>query len=52
MKWELRYRDDRTSGAENSLNLSVSVLAYPNTPASFGEYKGRDPFEPPALPGK
>jgi hypothetical protein len=50
MKWELRYRDDRTPSSESSLNLSVSVLAYPNTPASFGEYRSHDPFEPPALP--
>ena len=50
MKWELRYRDDRALGSENSLNLSVSLLAFPDTPASFGEYRDNDPFEPPTLP--
>jgi len=50
MKWELRYRDDRTSRSENSLNLSVFFLAYPNTPVSFGEYKDNDPFELPGIP--
>ena len=53
MKWELLYRDDRTSGSEDKINLSVSILAYPDTPASFGEYKDTDPFDrPDDLPAK
>lgn len=47
MRWELQYRDDRTSGGENKVNLNVSLLAFPNTPASFGQYKDTDPFERP-----
>jgi hypothetical protein len=50
MKWELRYHDDHTSGSNSSIGLSVSILAYPNTPASFGERMDYDPFDPPALP--
>jgi len=50
MKWELRYHDDRTSGSNRSINLSISLLAFPNTPLSFGEHRVRDPFDPPALP--
>jgi LPS-assembly protein len=44
MKWELSYRDDRTSASDDRIGLSVSILAFPNTPASFGEYRGKDPF--------
>ncbi|MDR1620789.1 MAG: hypothetical protein LBS00_00265 [Synergistaceae bacterium] len=47
MKWELLYHDERTSGADDRISLSVSVLAFPNTPASYGEYKDADPFERP-----
>jgi LPS-assembly protein len=44
VKWELLYRDERTSDAEDKISLSMSLLAFPNTPASFGEYKDADPF--------
>ena len=47
MKWELSYHDERTPEAEDRINLSVSLLAFPNTPASFGEYKSVDPFDRP-----
>ena len=47
MKWEFLYHNDRTSGGENKFSLSVSVLAFPNTPASFGQYQSTDPFERP-----
>jgi LPS-assembly protein len=47
MKWELLYHDERTSDAEDKISLSVSILAFPNTPASFGEYKDVDPFDRP-----
>jgi LPS-assembly protein len=47
MKWELAYHDDRTSDANDRISLSVSILAFPNTPASFGEYKDKDPFTRP-----
>jgi LPS-assembly protein len=53
MKWELLYHDERTSDAEDKISLSVSILAFPNTPASFGEYKDADPFDRPRdLPGR
>ena len=52
MKWELRFHNDRTSGSNNSIGLSVFILAYPNTPASFGERRPHDPFEPPAILGR
>jgi LPS-assembly protein len=47
MKWELLYHDERTSDAEDRISLSMSLLAFPNTPASFGEYKDVDPFQRP-----
>lgn len=47
MMWDLHYRDDRTSGGDNSIGLSLSILAFPNTPASLGQKLDRDPFERP-----
>ena len=47
MKWELAYYNDRTSGGDDKVGLSVSILAFPNTPASFGQYRNDDPFERP-----
>jgi LPS-assembly protein len=47
LKWELAYHDDRTRAADDRITLSVSILAFPNTPASFGEYKDKDPFARP-----
>lgn len=52
MKWELLYKNDRTSGGNDRFTLSVSILAFPDTPASFGQYEDEDPFDPPKdLPG-
>jgi LPS-assembly protein len=52
MKWELTYHDDRTDTGDDRVGLSVSILAFPNTPASFGEYREKDPFNRPEdLPG-
>ncbi|GHV35568.1 hypothetical protein FACS1894187_08570 [Synergistales bacterium] len=48
MKWELLYHDDRTSGSDDKMSLSVSILTFPNTQASFGEYKDKDPFMRPS----
>ena len=47
MKWELRYIDDRTSGNDDSVGLSLTILAFPDTPASFGQVLLRDPFDRP-----
>jgi LPS-assembly protein len=47
MKWELAYHDDRTPDANDRIGLSLSLLAFPNTPASFGQYKDTDPFARP-----
>jgi hypothetical protein len=53
MKWQLLYHDERTTGAEDKISLSVSLLAFPDTPASFGEYRDVDPFlRPGDLPKK
>jgi LPS-assembly protein len=52
MKWELLYRNDRTSGGEDRVSLGVFILAFPETPASFGQYENTDPFDRPGgLPG-
>ena len=47
MKWELNYTDDRSSGGEGRVGLSLSILAFPDTPASFGQEVDEDPFERP-----
>ena len=47
MKWELGYTDDRSSGGEGRVGLSLSILAFPDTPASFGQEVDEDPFERP-----
>lgn len=47
MKWELHYVDDRTSGGEDRVGLTLSILAFPDTPASFGQDLDEDPFAPP-----
>lgn len=47
MKWELNYTDDRSSGGEGRVGLSLSILAFPDTPASFGQEIDEDPFERP-----
>jgi LPS-assembly protein len=47
MKWELFYHDERAFDAEDKISLTVSILAFPNTPASFGEYRDADPFDRP-----
>ena len=53
LKWELHYTDDRTSGGEGRLGLSMSILAFPDTPASFGQKIDEDPFErPQGLPAR
>ena len=47
MKWELLYRDDRTAARKDRINLSLALLAFPDTPASFGEFRDTDPFARP-----
>lgn len=47
MKFELNYADDRASGGEGRVGLAVSLLAFPDTPASFGQEVDADPFERP-----
>jgi len=47
MKWELNYTDDRSSGGEGRVGISLSILAFPDTPASFGQEVDEDPFERP-----
>lgn len=47
MRWELHYVDDRTSGGEGRIGLALSILAFPDTPASFGQKLNEDPFERP-----
>ena len=48
MKWDLHFKDDRTSGGDNQIGLSLSILAFPNTPASLGQKLDADPFERPS----
>jgi LPS-assembly protein len=47
MKWEVIYHHDYTKNGESRLSLNISILAFPNTPASFGEFRDTDPFDRP-----
>ncbi|MBR0151917.1 MAG: hypothetical protein IJP89_11205, partial [Synergistaceae bacterium] len=44
MIWELHYKDDRTSGGNDHIGLSIAVRAFPDNPASFGQDIEVDPF--------
>ncbi|MBQ7560121.1 MAG: LPS-assembly protein LptD [Synergistaceae bacterium] len=48
MVWDLHYRNDRTSGGNDTIGLSLAVKAFPNSPASLGQNKFIDPFDRPA----
>ena len=45
--WDLHYRNDRTSGSDDRIGLSLSILAFPGTTASLGQRLESDPFERP-----
>ncbi|MCR5346289.1 MAG: hypothetical protein K6E38_00760 [Fretibacterium sp.] len=47
MMWDLHFRNDRTSGGDNRIGLSLSILAFPETTASLGQRLERDPFDRP-----
>lgn len=44
MLWDLYYKDDRTSGKDDYIGLTLSLKAFPDRPASFGQKKDKDPF--------
>lgn len=48
MIWDLHYINDRTSGSDNKIGLTMSIRAFPNTPASFGDKVEKDPFNRPS----
>ena len=48
MVWDLHYKNDRTSGGDNRIGLSLAIKAFPNSPASLGQKLDVDPFERPA----
>ena len=53
MIWDLHYKDDRTSGGDDKIGLTISLNAFPNSKASFGQKLDVDPFLRPAdVPGK
>ena len=47
MTWDLHYADDRTSGNDDRVGLSLFIRAFPDTPASFGQRVETDPFDRP-----
>ena len=47
MMWDLHYRNDRTSGSDDRIGLSLSILAFPGTTTSLGQRLESDPFERP-----
>ena len=47
MVWDLHYKDDRTSGDDDKIGLSLIIRAFPDTPASFGQSVETDLFDRP-----
>ncbi|MBR1418744.1 MAG: LPS-assembly protein LptD [Synergistaceae bacterium] len=53
MRWDLHYINDRAKDGDDKIGLTMSVNAFPNTPASFGDDDEKDPFDRPSdLPEK
>ena len=53
MLWDLHYKNERTFGGDNSLGLTVSINAYPDSDVSFGQKREVDPFvRPSEIPKK
>ena len=44
MTWDLHYKNDRTSDGDDEIGLSLSLNAFPDRPASFGQKLDTDPF--------
>ena len=44
MLWDLHYKNDRTSDGDDRIGLSLSLLAFPDRSASFGQDLDIDPF--------
>ncbi len=48
MVWDLHYKNDRTSGGDDRIGLSLAIKAFPDSPASLGQRLETDPFERPS----
>ncbi|MBR2208396.1 MAG: LPS-assembly protein LptD [Synergistaceae bacterium] len=48
MVWDLHYKNDRTSGGDDTIGLTLAIRAFPNSPASLGQKIETDPFERPS----
>ena len=48
MVWDLHYKNDRTSGGDDQIGLSLSINAFPDSQASFGQKIEKDPFVRPS----
>ena len=44
MLWDLHYKNERTFGGNDSLGLTISINAYPDSDVSFGQKREVDPF--------
>ena len=47
MTWDLHYINDRAKDGDDKIGLTMSIHAFPNTPASFGDNNEKDPFDRP-----
>ena len=47
MLWDLHYTNDRTRTNDDSIGLTLSLKAFPNRRASFGQHVKIDPFDRP-----
>ena len=44
MLWDLHYKDDRTNNGDSYIGLTMSINAFPDRTASFGQRVDVDPF--------
>ena len=47
MIWDLHFKDDRTSGGDDHIGLSLGIKAFPDRQTSFGQKLDVDPFDRP-----
>ena len=48
MVWDLHYKNDRTSGGDDRIGLTLAIKAFPTSQASLGQKIDIDPFERPS----
>ena len=47
MTWDLHYKNDRTTDGDDEIGISLTINAFSDRPASFGQSVNVDPFDRP-----